>query len=139
MVIQKIIHIFAIKKYIMEKNASLLILYKYLKERKKLGTLEYYLRDFPERGNRPTENVRILNAYARQIDETKESAKRKLYFKLMLGNMSSGLRGLKQDYLYSLYKEWCNHININWPSMDKEYLNLKDKLTNGSNKGRKVL
>lgn len=115
----------------MEKKASLLILYKYLKKTKKLGTFNFYVHNFGRSNKNPTKNEKILETFTQKIEETRitQSDLRRAYFKAILGAMGSGRTTLKEDYLYLLYKDWIAYVDDNWPSMDEEYLKLKDKLS----------
>jgi hypothetical protein len=40
---------------------------------------------------------------------------------------------LGDNYLYKIYLEWCDYIDKNWTSIDKQYINLKTKINNGKN------
>ena len=116
----------------MEKKASSLILYKYLKKTKKLGTFNFYVHNFGRPNKNPTKNEKILETFIQKIEETsiEQSDSRRAYFKAILGAMGSGRTTLKEDYLYLLYKDWISYIDNNWPSMDEEYLKLRNKLKN---------
>ena len=116
----------------MEKIASLIILHRYLKETKKLGTFGFYVHNLGRPNKSPTKNEKILEAFTQKIEETRiaQSDLRKTYFKAILGAMGSGRTTLKEDYLYLLYKDWITYIDENWPSIDKEYLELRNKLKN---------
>ena len=110
----------------MEKTASIMILYKFLKSINKYGTFKYYLvSDVPTSFN----NVSVLKNFSKKIEETEpeDGQRRKGFFENMIGDMSGSI-SLGEDYLYYIYKDWLKYIHENWCKIDKEYLELKNNL-----------
>lgn len=116
----------------MGKLAALIILRDFLMKRNKYGTFKFYEISEYNRHN----NIEIIIYNAKQIDKTlpTETNLRKSYFKSMIGSMYS-TRGdiLGYNYLYKMYLEWCDYIDKNWTSIDKQYIKLKTKINNGKN------
>ena len=116
----------------MDKTAALIILRDFLMKRNKYGTFKFYEISEYNRHN----NIKIIRNKAEQIDKTlpTETNLRKAHFKSIIGSMYSS-RGniLGDNYLYKIYLEWCDYIDKNWTSIDKQYINLKTKINNGKN------
>lgn len=133
MVFTKKTDIFATKSITMKKTASLKIFYNFLKGIKKIGTFEYYLHN-PD-SNVAEVNMRILKDQIYKIEETDptDSSNRKTMFEDIIGNMCSGHTPLQNDYFFPLYRQWTYYLNTNWTEIDKQYLELKNKMNHAEN------
>ena len=119
----------------MDKTASFIIFYEFLKKKKKLGVFIYYLTHDVIDSSFDS-NMTVMRRYMHlaDIEPIENMYTIKSYLGSIIGNMHN-CKGnkLTSDYLYYLYKEWIRYLDKNWSEIYDRFLKIKQEIDNGKN------